>query len=58
MNVDVLVDKPPSIRWYFVAVVPFSALILTAAFVSTKINKHRRAKGQDGKQVSQEKETL
>ena len=56
MNVDVLINKPPSIRWYFAAVVPFSALILTVAFVSTRVNKHQRAKFEDAKQVLQEKE--
>ena len=56
MNVDVLVNRPPSIRWYFAAVVPFSALVLAVAFVSTAVNKHRRAKVQDGKQVSPGKE--
>ena len=56
MNVDVLINKPPSIRWYFAAVVPFSALILTVAFVSTRVNKHQRAKLEDAKQVLQQKE--
>ena len=56
MNVDVLINKAPSIRWYFVAVVPFSALVLAAAFVSTRINKRRRAKEQDRKQRLPEKE--
>ena len=56
MNVDVLVNKLPSIRWYFAAVVPFSALILTMAFVSTRVNKRRRAKSEDAKKVLQEKE--
>ena len=56
MNIDVLVNRPPSIRWSFAAVVPFSALVLAVAFVSTAVNKHRRAKMQDGKQVSREKE--
>ena len=56
MNVDVLINKPPSIRWYFAAVVPFSALILTVAFVSTRVNKRRRAKTEDAKQILQEKE--
>ena len=56
MNVDVLINKPPSIRWYFAAVVPFSALILTVAFVSTRVNKRQRAKIEDAKQVLQEKE--
>ena len=56
MNVDVLINKPPSIRWYFAAVVPFSALILTVAFVSTRFNKRRRAKLEDAKKVFQEKE--
>ncbi|MCJ1280453.1 hypothetical protein MMC21_008281 [Puttea exsequens] len=42
MNVDVLITKPPSIRWYFAAVVPFSALILAAAFLTTKLNKRMR----------------
>ena len=57
MNVDVLVNKPPSIRWYFGAVVPFSALVLAVAFVSTRINKGRRARSPDRKQVLQEMET-
>ncbi|KAF6225254.1 hypothetical protein HO133_010451 [Letharia lupina] len=45
MNVDVLINKPPSIRWYFVAVIPFSALVLAVAFVSIRVNKRRGAKG-------------
>ena len=56
MNVDVLIYKPPSIRWYFAAVVPFSALVLAVAFVSTRVNKYQREKVQGGKQVLQEKE--
>ena len=56
MNVDVLVNKAPSIRWYFVAVVPFSALVLAVAFVSTRINKRRRARDQNRTQRLPEKE--
>ena len=56
MNVDVLINKAPSIRWYFVAVIPFSALVLAVAFVSTRVNKRRRAKKQDDKQFLREKE--
>ena len=44
MNVDVLVNKPPSIRWYFAAVVPFSVLILAAAFLTTKVPKRMRTR--------------
>ena len=51
MNVDVLINKPPSIRWYFVVVIPFSALVLAVAFVSTRVNRRRRAKSQDNKQI-------
>lgn len=58
MNVDVLINKPPSIRWYFAAVVPFSALILTVAFVSTRVNKRRRADIGDAKQATKGKEKL
>lgn len=56
MNVDVLISKPPSIRWYFVAVIPFSALVLSAAFVSTRVNKRRRTKNQEDKHVLREKQ--
>ena len=49
MNVDVLVNNPPAIRWYFAAVIPFSAFVLAVAFVSTKVHKCRRAKKQDDK---------
>lgn len=56
MNVDVLINKPPSIRWYFAAVLPFSALVLAVAFVSTRINRRRRVEKQDDKQILQEKE--
>ncbi len=56
MNVDVLINKPPSIRWYFAAVIPFSALVLAVAFVITKVNRHRRAKYRDDKQSLREKE--
>ena len=47
MNVDVLVNKPPSIRWYFAAVVPFSALILAVTFGVTRLNKSKREKAQN-----------
>ena len=56
MNVDVLVNKAPSIRWYFAAVVSFSALVLAVAFVSTRINKRRRAQDQNRTQRLPEKE--
>ncbi len=49
MNVDVLINKPPSIRWYFAAVAPFSALVLLIAFVSTKVTMRRRAESQGKK---------
>lgn len=42
MNVDVLVNGSPSVRWYFAAVIPFSVLILAVAFVSTRLNKWKR----------------
>lgn len=45
MNIDVLINKPPSIPWYFVAVILFSALVLAVAFVSIRVNKRRGAKG-------------
>lgn len=47
MNVDVLVKGSPSIRWYFAAVVPFSALVLAIAFLSTQLNMWERKRGQD-----------
>ncbi|KAL9138175.1 MAG: hypothetical protein Q9175_000599 [Cornicularia normoerica] len=56
MNVDVLISKPPSIRWYFVAVIPFSALVLSVALVSTRVNKHRRTKNLEDKHVLREKQ--
>ena len=51
MNVDVLIDEPPSIRWYFAAVVPFSALILALAFVSTRVNQRRGARSEEAREV-------
>lgn len=51
-----LINKPPSIRWYFVAVIPFSALVLAVAFVSTRVNKRRRANSQDNRKVLRKKE--
>lgn len=56
MNVDVLVDKPPSIRWYFAAVVPFSALILAISFISMRVTKSQRAKNRGGGHKLGEKE--
>ena len=54
MNVDVLINKPPSIRWYFAAVIPFSALVLAVAFVITRVNRRRRANYRDDKQSLRE----
>lgn len=55
MNVDVLVNEPPSIRWYFAAVVTFSALILAVSFVSMRVTKSQRARNQGGGQSFGEK---
>lgn len=56
MNVDVLINKPPSIRWYFAAVITFSALILAVSFVTMRVSKSQRAKNQGGGQSFGEKE--
>ena len=53
---DVLINKPPSIRWYFATVIPSSALLLAVAFVPTQVNKCRRANDQDAQQALPDKE--
>jgi hypothetical protein len=55
MNVDVLINKPPSIRWYLAAVVPFSVLILAIAFVSTRLNKWKRSQAEKKQAAELEK---
>ena len=38
MNVDVLLNNPPSIKWYFIVGILFAGLVLGVAFVAMWFN--------------------